>query len=203
MRRVFLALAVAALLGGCGTKAKAPDSGTPAVNAPPIDTRQPQAAAGTPGAVVLRLWTYLRERAYPVALSTYDPGTVKEVGEENLLGGFSAAQPTIDGYAPRIVRVRSVEARRGNTPLALVSVVAKATAGGTSGASFLLRRNPRGWTIIYDSLLDGAMRGYYASARESSPDPKTRLPADQAVQAAAALSRRYERQASAIAKGAF
>lgn len=205
MRRTLVAAAAALALGGCGSKKPAEGSGTKAVNAPPIDHRQPQAAVGKPGAVVLDLWTYLRERVYPVALNAYAPETVTAVGEENLLGGFAAVQGTVDGYAPRITRTQAVTAKRGNNErdLAVVYVTGRATAGGTTRASFLLRRSASGWSILYDSLLDTGMQGYLAGARQADPDPRTRLPADQANQAAAALSRRFQRQASRVAKGVF
>lgn len=211
--RVCAVIAGGVAMAGCGENKDAEGSGLPkAQPSPPIKVDQPGASSGNPGAVVIRLWSHLRDGMFPLALNAFDADVVEDVGRENFVGALGVAQGTATSFAPIIVRTTPVRPRSGGTGpdndrrerrLAVVYVEGRGVQGATSRATFLLEETPFGWSILYDTLLDSSLRSFVATSRQFSPMKSERLAADPAAQAGAAVARLYQARANNAAGNVF
>lgn len=184
-------------------------SGPPkAQPSPPIDRRQQGATEGTPGETVITLWSYLRDGMYPLALNAFDPEVVEKIGRDYFLGALSVARGTAVALAPKIVRTEKIQ-RHASTnarrvrDVALVYVEGKGVQGALTRFVFLVEKSPYGWTVLYDTLIDGSLRSWVATTRETAIDKRNRLPAKQAAQAGADVARLYQDTTNTIAKDFF
>ena len=206
----MIVLACGVLLAGCSSSGgdTVPGSAAPTARAPAIDESQRGAETGQPGATVIKLWSYLRNGLLPLALNAYDPDVVARITEGNFLGALGITQSTANAFSPRIVRTVAVDRRpavngRGRRPTAIVYVDGRGLQGAITQAAFLLQRTPQRWEIVFDSMTEGALRSYLTERHTNAPDPKLRLPAAGAAQAASQVVRRYQQLANTLAAGYF
>lgn len=118
---------------------------------------------GGPPAIVMTFLRDVADGAGPAALDFYDSRIPNRVGTDNLLGALDAMAKTTKDSIPAVVR-------RRNTRMGMLVVVRLLrTSAADSRHSFLVRRQGRGWKIVYDSLLVRELANYVLASRSRGP----------------------------------
>jgi hypothetical protein len=121
---------------------------------------------GSPGAVVVRFLTDLRDGAGPALFAEYDRRIPARIGDGDVLGAIQVMSEIAKDTVPVVVRRRTTRAGELVTARLL-------RTGEDSTYSFVLRRPDGRWTIVYDSLLAQALPSFVQSRRASDPAKPT------------------------------
>jgi hypothetical protein len=165
--RRFCALAAAAavaLLAACGGGSDKPEP--PAVKTGADAAVSPSKSdgkltkAGSPGRTVISLWRYIQLGAVPAAVLSYDPRVRDRVGTELLAGALINQQRLLGTFSPKIASDERAPGGR------LLVVSARSRQGVSQDYAYILRQRGRTWYVMYDTLLDEALRNY-ATRRNS------------------------------------
>jgi hypothetical protein len=186
MARTLVVTAV--VLGGCGAKsAERPGvsvngvtrvlaDGRLVTDPPPLTLQDVgHHSAGSPGYTVMSLLFWAQWGSPANIVAEYDPGIARVLGVSNLVGAWEAIRQSILTSLPKIVFEHYNAARNQ----AFVGLQLATTLGPPARQSFVLRRTPQEWRIVYDTLLAGALPGYVTE--EVTPNPAAKHPAGAAI----------------------
>ncbi len=139
--------------------------------------REPE---GSPQSTVLRLLYFAQWGSAPNVASAYHPTVRKELGVSNIVGTYSQQRTALATSRPRIVE--NIRTSTG----AFVSIELLRADAAPAPHSFALQRRFGHWRIVYDTLLEGSLANYVASARSrnAAGKPPDRLAARQGREAA-------------------
>jgi hypothetical protein len=132
-------------------------------------------SVGSPGYAVMSLLFWEQWGSPANIVAEYDPGVSRILGVSNLVGAWEAIRPSILTSLPKIV-FEHINAARNQ---AFVGMQLETTLGPPTRQSFVLRRTPQGWRIVYDTLLAGALPGYVTE--EVTPNPSAKHPTGAAI----------------------
>lgn len=136
-----------------------------------------RAAGASASEAFLRFWSSLQWQAWPEALSYYSPSLQAYVGAARIVEALKF-QTTFFRASKPILRGES--SRRGKTSVRYEIVDA---AGVSTLSSTTWRRENGEWVIVYDSNLDGALRGWAQSRSQQTTDPRAKEPSAQGLEA--------------------
>jgi hypothetical protein len=129
----------------------------------------------SPASTVRRLWRYMQRGALLPAVLVYHPALREAVGDRDFAAVVAAQQVALAGIRPRVIDVEETAAGR------LITVEAIPQTGDATRYSYVLRRDPQGWVIVYDTLMADAIGRVITSRVQSSIDPNASTPAARAV----------------------
>jgi hypothetical protein len=197
-RPAVLAMAFALTLTGCGDSTRpTPDavqsaSITADVRAPSkneiTDADLNRFTDGTAPRAFLEFWSDLQWQDWVGAVDRYSPGLQRVVGARNLL---EALKSQADVYRAAKPSVQKASRRRGFT------VVRFALANPSADrqlSSTIWRREAGRWRLVFDGLLDAALRSWAQNRTQQLTSPDAAKPTKQALKAgieASELQGRY------------
>jgi hypothetical protein len=193
---VALSACFAVVASGCGGDSSQPLPHTQALVEPAQISR---AGQKSPKGVLLKLWRAVQVGDAASAAGFYDPRVLQAIGFGRVSGSLAQQRSALEVLRPTKVTV-------GRTALGLEAVVeGENTVQGTRENknevfSFLLRRNPEGWRVAYDTLLGDALPAYVYSLVQERVAPGSNTPSPQAQIAARRISDLYRGLSSPHAK---
>ncbi len=126
--------------------------------------------SGSAEAAVMQLLFWTQWGNLPSIVDAYDPRVVRRLGVSNLTGAYSWLRPQIASSKAQLLLVR----RRGTTRFVGIELLSK--DADPTRESFLLRRSEGEWRILYDSLLEQALKAHtVARLSGDSPRPSSRV----------------------------
>jgi hypothetical protein len=160
-------VAAAALLAGCGgdggsdrmvrtgkSEAKVGPDGRLTSNPDPLTLKDlARFKAGSPDKALMELLFWTQWGNLPSVVDAYDPRIVAAMGVSGITGAYSWLRPQVSTSKARVIQRR----RHGSTVFLGVEFLTK---DGPVRESFLLRRRGGQWRILYDTLLERALKGY-------------------------------------------
>jgi hypothetical protein len=162
---VILAGAVL-VISGCGRSLDDAKIATADLTAQQKRVAHASQAFTTPGSAASFVTTFVRDvgdGAGPALFGVYDRRVPAAVGRANALGALDAMTTAARASLPAVIRTR-------RTPVGeLVVIQLLRTAGDDKTYSFLLRREPRGWRIVYDGMFAEALGNYVLNAVATDP----------------------------------
>jgi hypothetical protein len=165
------AVSLACLIGGCSTKrneattapTRVQKNGLLVTDALPLTLNDlKKYKAGTPAAAVMELFFYAQWGSSPNVASMYDPGAVRAVGIDNLVGTYSAVRPSLNALQLRVLTDRT------DSVGGFVAVEGRSREADPVRYSFELRNSGGRWRVVFDTLLEGALPSYV----QDSLDPE-------------------------------
>lgn len=122
---------------------------------------------GTAREAVMQLIFWAQWGNLPAVVSSYDRTVIAELGVTRILGAYDVVRPALLQSRPRII----TERRSGEVQF--VSIVLETSKDPPAPESFLMRRRPGGWRVVYDTLLERAIEAF-ALVRDGNPNPGIR-----------------------------
>jgi hypothetical protein len=197
-RPAVLATAFALTLTGCGSSTRqTPD----AVQSSSItaDVRAPSKTEitgadlnrikdDTAPRAFLEFWSDLQWQDWVGAVDRYSPGLQRVVGARNLLEALKSQAGVYRGAKPS---VRKASQRRGFT---VVRFAFADESGNRRLSSTIWRREAGRWRLVFDGLLDDALRSWAQNRTQQLTSPDAAKPTKQALKAgidASELQGRY------------
>jgi hypothetical protein len=184
---VALSTCLAVIASGCGGDSSHPLPHTQALVEPAQISR---AGHKSPKGVLLKLWRAVQVGDAASAAGFYDQRVLQAIGFGRVSGSLAQQRSHLEVLRPTNVTV-------SRTALGLEAVVeGENTVQGTRENktevfSFLLRRNPEGWRVAYDTLLGDALAGYVYSLVQERVAPGSNTPSPQAQIAARQIGDLY------------
>jgi hypothetical protein len=197
-RPAVLAMTFALTLAGCGGSAPPTpdavqrDSITADVRAPSkneiTDADLKRIKDDTAPRAFLEFWSDLQWQNWVGAVDRYSPGLRRVVGARNLLEALKYQAGVYRGAKPS---VRKASRRRGFT---VVRFALSDQSGNRQLSSTIWRREAGRWRLVFDGLLDGALRSWAQNRTQQLTSPDAAKPTKQALKAgidASELQGRY------------
>lgn len=167
-------VAVMSLVGCDGKTTKQ----TPAEEALVAKSEVTRARVDSPVGTALQLWKAVQVGDVPSAAAFYHPKVRQTIGFGTIVGVLGQQRVSLAVLHPRIMSVQ-------RTPLGVQVVVGARSGGSGVGIqSFLLRRDPEGWRVAYDTLLGDGLSSYVESQVQSRVAPRSSSPSPIAQRAA-------------------
>lgn len=154
-------LGLAVFAAACLSSKSADPAGSRASSAEKQARRSADSAlvrAGTPGAVVLEQWHFLKVGAVPPAILAYSPKVRQAVRVAVLAGAAASLRENLSGYKPVVVKREHTKAGE------LLRVKAFNGASPVVRYTYLFRRERGEWTITYDTLMQSALESQVKEA---------------------------------------
>jgi hypothetical protein len=205
-RPAALAMAFALTLTGCGSSTRpTPDpvqssSITADVRAPSkneiTDADLKRIKDDTAPRAFLEFWSDLQWQNWVGAVDRYSPGLRRVVGARNLLEALKYQAGVYRGAKPS---VRKASRRRGFT---VVRFALSDQSGNRQLSSTIWRREAGRWRLVFDGLLDGALRSWAQNRTQQLSSPDAAKPTKQALKAGIEASELQGRYLPSILHGA-
>jgi hypothetical protein len=171
-RPAVLAMAFALTLTGCGS-ATAPTPDAVETDSIAADVRAPSKSEitdadlervkdDTAPRALLEFWSDLQWQDWVGAVDRYSPGLRRVVGARNLLEALKSQAGVYRGAKPS---VQEESRRRGFT---VVRFALSDQSGNRRLSSTIWRREAGRWKLVFDGLLDGALRTWAPGATARS-----------------------------------
>lgn len=132
---------------------------------------------GTASRALLAFWSDLQWQDWVGAVDRYSPGLQRVVGVRNLLEALKSQAGMYRGAKPS---VRRETRRRGYT---VVRFTFTDQSGNRQLSSTIWRREAGRWRLVFDGLLDGALRSWAQARAQQMTGPDAAKPTKQALKA--------------------
>lgn len=185
------------ILAGCGGSASkiasqlGTRSITPRVSPPPTSLMSGREISAAPAdsarRAFLAMWSALQWQSWLDAISNYQAGLVRQIGQEKLVQAFEFNATLYRATKPK------VEGETSNGSRVTVRYVITPPQSEPVPSSITWERVEGRWMIYYDPALDSALRLWAQEQTQQTIDPGAATPSPKAIEAGVHASELQER----------